>query len=103
MLPMELKIYDAGDVVLQSGLTYRGTRLAYQTYGTLNADRSNAVLFMTPFGAQHTDIEWMVLRAERWTQNAISSSSPTCLATACPRHRATPCLPPMVRAGRTSP
>lgn len=48
------------DMLLQSGVHAPQLQLAYQTYGTLNADRSNAILFMTPFGAQHTDIEWMV-------------------------------------------
>ena len=53
-------IFDAGDIVLQSGLTHRNTRLAYQTYGTLNADRSNAIIYMTSYGAHHSDILWMV-------------------------------------------
>jgi homoserine O-acetyltransferase len=57
---MEHRIFEAGNVLLQSGLTCRDARLAYQTYGRLNAARSNVVLFMTPFGAQHTDIEWMI-------------------------------------------
>src|SRR5207249_826949 len=50
----------AGNVVLQSGLTYRGVRLAYKTYGNLNAERTNAIVYCTPFGAQHLDIEYMV-------------------------------------------
>ena len=53
-------IFDAGDVLLQSGRTHRGTRLAYQTYGTLAPARDNVILYMTPFGAHHTDIEWMI-------------------------------------------
>lgn len=57
---MNFHIFEAGNVVLQSGRTCRDTRLAYQTYGKLNADRSNVILFMTPFGAHHTDIEWMI-------------------------------------------
>ncbi len=57
---MDTKIFEAGTVELQSGLSCRNTRLAYQTYGTLNADRSNVILWLTPFGAQHTDIEWMI-------------------------------------------
>ena len=57
---MDYQIYQAGNVVLDSGRTFRGARLAYQTYGALNAERSNVVLLMTPFGAQHTDIEWLV-------------------------------------------
>jgi len=52
--------FEAGPVVLQSGITYRDTRLAYKTWGRLNADRSNAVLFMTPFGAHHSDIAFMI-------------------------------------------
>jgi homoserine O-acetyltransferase len=57
---MDYKVFEAGNVTLQSGLTFRGARLAYQTYGSLNADRSNVILLMTPFSAQHTDIEWLV-------------------------------------------
>lgn len=56
----EHKIFEAGNVVLQSGITLRNARLAYQTYGTLNPARSNTVLVMTPFGAHHTDIQWMI-------------------------------------------
>lgn len=53
-------VFEAGDQVLQSGMTYRGLRLAYQTYGHLNEDRSNVILMMTPFAANHTDLEWMI-------------------------------------------
>ncbi len=60
MSATEPKIFHAGDVVLQSGRTHRNTRLAYQTYGALNDERTNTILFMTPYGAHHTDIEWMI-------------------------------------------
>lgn len=71
MIQADHQVYDAGDVVLQSGLTLRGAKLAYRTWGKLNARRSNAVLFMTPFGAQHADIAWMIGRGraldpDRW-------------------------------------
>ena len=80
--------FDAGDVVLQSGITHRGTRLAYTTWGALNADRSNVILWLTPFGAHHTDIAFMVgpgkaLDPDRWfivTPNLFGnglSSSPS--------------------------
>ncbi|HTH58566.1 MAG TPA: alpha/beta fold hydrolase [Paraburkholderia sp.] len=52
--------FNAGNVVLQSGMTFRDAQLAYQTYGTLNADKSNAILYMTSFAAHHYDIDWMV-------------------------------------------
>ena len=57
---MTHQVFEAGNVLLQSGRTCQGAQLAYQTYGTLNAARSNVILFMTPFGANHADIEWMV-------------------------------------------
>ena len=39
----DFRIFDAGNVVLQSGLTYRGACLVYKTYGELNAERNNAI------------------------------------------------------------
>jgi homoserine O-acetyltransferase len=56
----DYSIFEAGDVVLQSGLTYRNARLAYKTHGTLNAAKSNAIVYPTSFGAQHTDLEWQI-------------------------------------------
>jgi len=53
-------LFDAGNVVLQSGRTFRRMSLAYKTFGTLNADRSNAILYPTSYAAQHMDIEFMV-------------------------------------------
>lgn len=56
----DYQIFAAGDLVLQSGLTYRGARLAYKTFGTLNAAKSNAIVYPTSYGAQHTDLEWQI-------------------------------------------
>ena len=53
-------IFHAGNVVLQSGLTLRNAQLAYQTYGTLNADKSNVILYMTSFAAHHYDVDWLI-------------------------------------------
>ena len=33
-------------MVLQSGMTFRGAKLAYQTYGKLNEDKSNVILYI---------------------------------------------------------
>jgi len=41
-------------LALQSGASVRGYTLAYETYGTLNADRSNAVLVCHALNASHT-------------------------------------------------
>jgi homoserine O-acetyltransferase/O-succinyltransferase len=40
-------------LALQSGASIRGYSLAYETYGTLNADRSNAVLICHALNASH--------------------------------------------------
>ena len=53
-------IFDAGDVELQSGKIFAGLKLAYKTYGRLNADKSNAILYPTSFAAQHYDTEWLI-------------------------------------------
>lgn len=57
---MDYKIFEAGNVVLQSGLTYRGAKLAYKTFGRLSADKSNVIVHPTSFGAQHYDAEWAI-------------------------------------------
>lgn len=45
---------------LQSGFTLPEAKLAFKTYGTLNEDRSNVILYPTSYGAQHPDIEWLI-------------------------------------------
>ena len=40
-------------LALQSGASIRGYSLAYETYGTLNADKSNAVLICHALNASH--------------------------------------------------
>lgn len=56
----EPEFFEAGDVPLQSGAVFPGMRLAYRTYGALNAARDNAILYPTSFGAQHQEIDWLV-------------------------------------------
>ncbi len=43
----------AGPLPLQSGASLHGYTLAYETYGTLNADKSNAVLICHALNASH--------------------------------------------------
>lgn len=67
----DYEIFELGDLRLQRGMTVPGARLAYKTYGELAADKSNAILYPTSYGAQHTDIEWLigpgrVLDPSRW-------------------------------------
>ena len=46
---LDYQVFEAGNLALQSGLTYRNAKLAYKTYGTLNAARSAAKNFLPPF------------------------------------------------------
>src|SRR5450830_1082455 len=52
--------YQAGNVPLQSGRTFRNMQIAYKTFGTLNAARDNVILYPTSYSTQHSDIEHMV-------------------------------------------
>ena len=54
------QLFDLGNFVLQSGATLREAKLAYKTHGTLNADKSNAIVYPTPYSAHHSDIEWPI-------------------------------------------
>jgi homoserine O-acetyltransferase len=56
----DYQIFDAGDVVLQSGRTFTSMKIAYKTYGQLAPDRSNVIVYPTSFSAQHYDTEWLV-------------------------------------------
>ena len=54
------QMFDAGDVTLQSGAVFPALRLAYKTYGRLNAAKDNVIVYPTSFGAQHYDTEWLI-------------------------------------------
>lgn len=51
--------FDLGDLPLQSGQTLHDAVLIYKTWGTLNADRSNAVVLPTAYGGTHADNAWL--------------------------------------------
>jgi homoserine O-acetyltransferase len=53
-------VHEFGDVTLTTGAVLPAARLAYATHGTLNADKSNAILFPTWFGGQHPSNEWII-------------------------------------------
>jgi homoserine O-acetyltransferase/O-succinyltransferase len=58
--PQDYELFDLGDVVLQHGATLRGAKLAYKTYGELNADKSNAIVYPTWYSGRHWDNEWLI-------------------------------------------
>ena len=41
----DYQMFELGDVVLQSQQTIRNAKMAYKTYGTLNAARDNAIVY----------------------------------------------------------
>jgi homoserine O-acetyltransferase len=57
---MDYSTFELGNLQLQSGFQLKNAQIAYQTYGTLNAERSNVIVYPTSYGAQHTDIEWLI-------------------------------------------
>ncbi|MGD8790152.1 MAG: alpha/beta hydrolase, partial [Burkholderiales bacterium] len=42
-----------GDIKLESGAVVRNVLMSYVTYGKLNSEKSNAVLLLHGFGANH--------------------------------------------------
>lgn len=67
----DVHYFELGDLALQSGAVLESARLAYATHGTLNAARSNAVLFPTYYTGTHRDNAKIVqpgraLDPERW-------------------------------------
>lgn len=59
-MSVDYEIFDCGDVQLQSGATIRDCKLAYKTFGTLNASKDNVIVYPTWYSGQHYDNEWLV-------------------------------------------
>jgi homoserine O-acetyltransferase/O-succinyltransferase len=60
----DYEIFELGQVALQCGLTLPQAKLAYKTYGELNAARDNVIVMPTFYGGQHAENE-MALAAWR--------------------------------------
>ncbi len=56
----DYEIFELRQVVLQCGLTLPQVKLAYKTYGELNATRDNVIVMPTFYGAQHAENETMM-------------------------------------------
>jgi homoserine O-acetyltransferase/O-succinyltransferase len=75
---------------LQCGAILPEAQVVYQTYGKLHSNRRNVVLYPTSYGAQHSDIDWLIrpdgiLDPTRWFiiipnmfGNGLSSSPSNC-------------------------
>lgn len=55
-----MSTFGCGDLKLQKGGTLKDAKIVYKTYGTLSGERDNVVVYPTSYGAQHTDIEWLI-------------------------------------------
>lgn len=53
-------VFEAGDIRLQGGVTLPNVRLAYKTYGSLNAARDNVIVYPTFFCGTHAENEWLI-------------------------------------------
>ncbi|WP_240437509.1 hypothetical protein [Sciscionella marina] len=58
--PRDYEILEIPDFRLAHGSTLRPARLAYKTYGSLNAERSNAIVYPTWYSGRHWDNEWLI-------------------------------------------
>ncbi|GAC1533799.1 MAG: alpha/beta fold hydrolase [Candidatus Velthaea sp.] len=56
----EHELYDLGDFVPEHGGMLRGAKLAYKTYGSLDAERTNAIVVPSAYGGTHADSEWLI-------------------------------------------
>ena len=52
--------FELGELRLQMGATLRDAKLAYKTYGELNADTSNAIVYPTWYSGRHWENEWLI-------------------------------------------
>lgn len=59
-MSVDYQIYDLGNLALQRGATLRDCKLAYKTFGQLNAAKDNVIVYPTWYSGQHTDNEWLI-------------------------------------------
>lgn len=59
-MSVDYSIFELGDVRLQRGATLRGAQLAYKTFGELNANKDNVIVYPTWYSGQHYDNEWLI-------------------------------------------
>jgi homoserine O-acetyltransferase len=52
--------YAEGDLPLESGQSIDDFSISYETYGTLNADKSNAILMVTAIGGTHHRLDYLI-------------------------------------------
>ncbi len=78
MIAVAQTMHFANALSLQSGASLRDYHLAYETYGTLNADKSNAVLICHALNASHhvAGVYEGQEKSEGWWDNMIGPGKP---------------------------
>ena len=54
------QLYSEGNFQLENGSVIQDFNLSYTTQGTLNADKSNAILMVTAIGGNHHRIDYLI-------------------------------------------
>src|SRR6266550_798440 len=54
------RLFSLGDFRLESGVVLPGARIAYATFGTLNAQRDNAILLPSWYGSDHHGYDFLI-------------------------------------------
>ena len=54
------QLFAMGDLKLESGQVIRDFSMSYLTHGTLNADKSNAILMVTAIGGNHHRVDYLI-------------------------------------------
>ena len=54
------QLFGEGDLKLESGEAIKDFSISYVTHGTLNADKSNAILMVTAISGNHHRIDFMI-------------------------------------------
>ena len=57
----DFETFELGNIVLQSGATLRGAKLAFKTFGQLNAAKDNVIVYPTFYGGQHYQNEVIIV------------------------------------------
>jgi len=57
----DYETFELGNIVLQSGATLRGAKLAFKTFGQLNAAKDNVIVYPTFYGGQHYQNEAIIV------------------------------------------
>ena len=57
---VDYEMFELGDVTLQCGQILRGAKMAYKTYGKLNAAKDNVIVYPCWYSGTHLENEWLI-------------------------------------------